>query len=225
MGQDLGIRIRRPHLGDIGRVEPLVHDAAALPGDDADVGLGRDITGQEFVRDQNDLVDAPFLRRPLHHLHGIGAGAADVGFGLHIGRGVHIGDHRQARMALFDQPHVSPGDRLGQRTAGLEVRDQHRLVGAEDFRGLGHEMHARLDDDLRLRARGLLGQTQAVADIVADPVEDLGRHIVVGQDDGVTLALEPVDLDDQLGLGRPLHRGDEIPDLVPDRRGRARRAL
>jgi hypothetical protein len=51
--------------------------------------------------------------------------------------------------------------------------------------------------------------------IVAHAVEDLGRHVVVGQDDGVLLALQPVDLGDQRGLQPPLHRGDVMLDLVP----------
>ena len=64
----------------------------------------------------------------LDHLHGVGAGAADVGLGLHLGGGVDVGDHRQARIALLDQPHVGAGDRGGQRAAGAQVGDQHGLV-------------------------------------------------------------------------------------------------
>ncbi|MOA56860.1 hypothetical protein D3C78_1809260 [compost metagenome] len=86
-------------------------------------------------------------------------------------------------------------------------------------------MHARLDDDLGVRARGLLGQPQTVADIVADPVENLGRHIVVGQDDGVALLLQRVDLADQLRLFRPLQRRHQTLDLLPHGSGLARQFL
>ena len=76
------------------RGEALVHLAAALPGDDLDVGLARDVAGQELVGEQDHAVDAPAT---LDHLHGVGGGAADVGLGLHLGGGVDVGDDRHAR--------------------------------------------------------------------------------------------------------------------------------
>ena len=58
----------------------------------------------------------------LHHLDGVGRGAADVRLRLHLGRGVDVGDDRHARVALAQQPHVGAGDRLGQRAAGRAGR-------------------------------------------------------------------------------------------------------
>ncbi|MNI60722.1 hypothetical protein D3C73_1159540 [compost metagenome] len=128
-------------------------------------------------------------------------------------------------MPLLDQPHVRPRDRGRQRTSRAQVGDQHRLVRRQDLGRLGHEMNARLNDHLGLGLGGLLGQPQAVADIVAHPVKDLGRHIVVGQDDGVALAFQPVDLADQPGLFGPFQRGDVVLDLLPHRGGLFRQFL
>ncbi|MNR00828.1 hypothetical protein D3C85_1166160 [compost metagenome] len=225
VGQDFRARIGDAHLGDVGGGEALMHLAAALPGDDADVGLGRDVARQVFVGDQDDLVDAPFPGRPFHHLNGVGAGAADVGLGLHVGGRVHIGDDGQTGIALLDQAHVRPRDRRGQRAARAQVGDQDGLFRRQDLGRLGHEVHARLDDHLGLGLRGLLGQTQAVADIVADAVENLGRHVVVGQDDGVALLLQRIDLADQLRLFRPLQRRHQTLDLLPHGSGLARQFL
>ena len=213
------MRIGGAQLDDVGGVEALVHLAAALPGDDLDGGLARDVAGQELVRQQNDAVHTPFGRDMLDHLHRVGAGAADVDLGLHLGGGVDVGDHRHAGIALLDQPYIGAGDRGGQRTAGAQVGDQHGLVGADHFRGLGHEQDAGLDDDRGVGLGRLAGQTKAVADIVADAVEDLRRHIVVRQDDGVLLALQRVDRGDQRRLQPPFQRGDARLDLLPDRAG------
>ena len=49
------------------------------------------------------------------------------------------------------------GDRVGERAAGIQVRQQHGLLRREDGRGLRHEVHAAEGDDLGLGARGLLG--------------------------------------------------------------------
>ena len=50
------------------------------------------------------------------------------------------------------------------------------------------------------------GEGERVADDVGDAVEDLGRLVIVRQDDGVTLPLQPQDRVDVLGEGRPFHR-------------------
>ena len=219
MSQHLGVRVGFLDLQDVGGGEALVDLAAALPGDNLDAGLARDVAGQEFIGDQDHPVDAPHSRGFLDHLYGVGAGAADVGLGLHLGGGVDVGHHRQARVALLDQPHVRPGDRGGQRAAGAQVRDQNGLLRRQDLGGLGHEVDARLDDHAGLGAGRFLGQAQAVADVVADPVENLRRHVVVGQDHRVLLGLQSIDRRYQRGLGAPFHRRDVAFDLFPDRGG------
>ena len=93
-------------------------------------------------------------------------------------------------IALPQQPHILGGDRVGQRTAGAEVGNEHGLLRIEQLRRLGHEMHAGQHDDVRFGRHRLAGERQAVADDIGDAVEDLRRLIIVRQDDGVSLPLQ-----------------------------------
>ena len=126
----------------------------------------------------------------LDDLAGVARGAADVALGLHRGRGVDVGHDRHAGPALAQQPHVGGGDRGGERAAGAQVGDQHALGGIEELGGLGHEVDAGQHDHLGIDLHGFAGERQAVADDVGHAVEDLRRLVVVGEDDGVALALE-----------------------------------
>ena len=99
-------------------------------------------------------------------------------------------------------PQLVGGDRVGQRAAGAEIGDQDRLLGREDRRGLGHEVHAAERDDLGFGARAFAREAERVAHEVGD-VLDLGPLVVVGEDDGVARACELADL----GLERRDLRG------------------
>ena len=125
VGQHFNAGVGLAQFQDIGGREALMHLAATGPSDDLDVGLAGDIAGQEFIGDQDDPVNAPLTRHMFDHLHSIGAGAADIGFGFHVGGGVHIGDNRQTRKTLLDQSHVGPSDRRGEAAASPQIRDQH----------------------------------------------------------------------------------------------------
>ena len=117
--------------------------------------------------------------------------------GLHRGGGVDVGDDDGAGVLGLPRPQLVGGDRVGQRAAGPLVRDQHGLVGAEDLRGLGHEVHAAEHDGVLGRLGGDPGQRQRVTDVVGD-VLDGGKLVVVRQDRGVAQVGQPAD------LGRPL---------------------
>ena len=87
--------------------------------------------------------------------------------------------------------------------------NQHDLVGIEELRRLGHEMHARHDDDARVALGRLARERQAVADHVGNAMEDLWRLVVVREDDRVALALEPEDRLDVRLEGRPFERRND----------------
>ena len=157
----------------------------------------------------------------LHHLHGVGRRAADVDLGLHVGRRVHVGDDRHARVPVAQQPHVLAGDRGGERAARAHVRDQHGLVRVQDLRGLGHEVHAGLHDDRRLGLGRLDGKLQRVADEIGNAVVDLRRLVVMRQDDGVALFLQVVDRLHVRREERPLDRRHDGLDAVVEVRGLA----
>ncbi len=54
-------------------------------------------------------------------------------------------------------------------------------------------MHAALDDDLGIDADSVAGELQRIALDVGDAVKNLRRLVVMRQDDGAALHLQPVD--------------------------------
>ena len=189
--------------------EPLVHLAGAGVDDHLDAGLPRDVGGEEPVGDHDHLRHA----EALDHLHGVAGGAADVGFGLHRCGGVHVGDHRHAGVGCAQGADVLRRDRLGQRAARAQVGDQHGLGRVQQLRGLRHEVHAGQHDDVGLDVDGLTGQGEGVADDVGDAVEDLRGHVVVGEDHGVALLLQPHDRVHVVGHGGPLDGRHDVRHL------------
>ena len=136
----------------------------------------------------------------LDHGNGVGRRHAVVGQRLDLGRRVDVHHGDRAGVAGLPLAQLLGRDAVGQRAAGVRVRDQHALVRAQDRRGLGHEVHAAEGDDRAVGLGGLLGEAERVADVVGH-VLDLGPLVVVGQDDGVALAGERADLG--LQLARP----------------------
>ena len=80
-------------------------------------------------------------------------------------------------------------------------------------------MHAGLHDDAGLGAGGLPRELQGIATDIADAGEDLGRHVVVGEDHRVAFALEAVDRMDERREQRPLDGGHDVADALVKRRG------
>ena len=184
----------------------------ALPEDQLHVGVPGHVVAQVLVGQE----DHPVGAQGLDHLDGVGRGAADVGLRLDVGRGVDVGDHRHTRVALLEQPHVGAGDRVGQRAPGLQARNQHGLARREDLGGLRHEVDAGEDDHVGVGLRRHARQGEGVAGQVGDAVEDLRGLVVVAQDDGVLLRLEPVDRLDVRSVDGPLELGNDAPDPLVD---------
>ena len=75
----------------------------------------------------------------------------------------------------------------------IHVGEHDDLLGAEDLRGFGHEAHAAEGDHVGVGRVRLAAQLKAVADEVRE-VLDLGLLVIMGEDDGVALLAQPVDL-------------------------------
>ncbi len=198
-----------------------MHLAMSLPGEDLLRGLARDVLRQKLVRDQQHGVGG----EALDHAHGVGRGAADVALGLHVGGGVDIGDDRHARICLAQQPHIGAGDRLGKAAAGAHVGDEHGLFRIQQLGGLGHEVHAALDDDFLVHHGRLAGELQRIADDVGNAMVDFRRLVIMRQDDRVALLLELVDPPHVRRMHRPLDGGDVVLHLFVEMRGFARDLL
>ena len=81
--------------------------------------------------------------------------------------------------------------------AGVHVGQDHGLLGAEDFRRLGHEANAAEGDHLGIGRRRLARQIEAVADEIRE-VLDFRLLVIMREDHGVALALQPLDLAEQV---------------------------
>ena len=84
---------------------------------------------------------------------------------------------------------------------GVEVGQQHGLLGREDRRRLGHEVDAAERDHVVGGSGRLDREAERVADVIGD-VLDLGQLVVVGEDHGAALGGERAYL--------VLHGGDVV---------------
>ena len=150
---------------------------------DAFAGFTCNISRQILIRQENDFVA---IER-IHHFDSVAAGAANIGFGLHIGVSVDVGDDWHTRILRLELAHIFGCDAFGQRTTGAFSRNQHHFAGVENFGGLSHETHSTEHDDVFVGHGGFAAQFERIANIVGDAVKERWLHIVVSQNDGIAL--------------------------------------
>ena len=68
----------------------------------------------------------------------------------------------------FDRAQLLGGDHVRQRAACLRVGDEHRLLGRQNRRGLGHEVDAAEHDGIGVGHRGAPTEFQRITDEVGD---------------------------------------------------------
>jgi hypothetical protein len=196
--EEVGSRVLGPHPLDVARADPGVDVALAVPDVQGAADPLLDVGAEEHVGPEQDLgVRAVLAQDVLDDGDGVRRGDAVVRERLDLGRGVDVHHGDRARMARLPGAQLLGRDAVGQRAAGVEVRDEHALVGAQDRRRLGHEVHAAEGDDGGVGLGRLLGEAERVADVVGY-VLDLRTLVVVGEDHGVALTGERTDLGLQL---------------------------
>ncbi len=188
--------------GDVVRADPGVDVALAVPDVEAGVALGvvrqpelaRDERAQPHVGAEKDLGLRPVLGPDvLDDLDRVRGGAAVVGLGLHLRRGVDVHHDDRAGVLGLPRAQLVGVDRVRKRAAGVQVGDENGLIGGEHGGGLGHEVDAAEGDDLGLGRRRLARELERVAGEVGD-VLDLRHLVVVGEDDRVALGGQRADL-------------------------------
>ena len=197
-------------------LQRVPHDALV----EADAHLeDRGVAAEVLVGQEEDLgalVEVGLLReRPVQRDVGVGRGADDPAVApaerLDVGAGVHVG-HRDDGVLDARVGHRVPGvldlaqaGHVGHRAAGGEVGEDHLLARrGEDVGGLGHEVDAAEDDELRVRARGCVaGQLEGVAGDVGE-LDDLVPLVVVAEDEDplAQRLLGRARPGDQVGVGR-----------------------
>ena len=85
----------------------------------------------------------------------------------------------------------------GERATGLGIGNQHAPLGAQERRGLGHEVHAAEHDQGALARRRLLRKLQRIADVVGEILDDRNL-VVVREDECVVLPSQIFDAPEEL---------------------------
>ena len=135
------------------------------------------VTAQVLVGQEQDSLTMP--KGPLHDLGGVGRGAdrtvVPAAQRFDASDGVHVGDGNYAAFVLQQVLEIIPGvihvfhgGHVRHGAARGDIGQDHFLVrGAQDARGLGHEVDAAENDVLRiLLGCGLLGQKEGIPLVV-----------------------------------------------------------
>ncbi len=121
--------------------------ARAVPEDHLAARHFLQILAEMTIRHEEDLVIG---RHAANDRLGVAGGDDPVGQGFDGGGAVDVGDGLET--PAIDAEHfliarqLVGGAAVGQAATGLQIRQQHALVGVENLGRLGHEMHAAKDD-------------------------------------------------------------------------------
>src|SRR5258705_3956281 len=112
--------------------------------DDLFTSLACHITREVFIRNKDDSL----ISQRFNNGNGIGRCAANVRLCFHIRIGVDVSHNRNTAKTSLKFAHVCSRNTSSKRTACLFRRYEHLLSRVEDFRGLGHKLHAAKYDDV-----------------------------------------------------------------------------
>ena len=197
VGDDLGLGVPDLELDQLTLAEDLVDLTGPLPEHQLPPRLSLHVGPEVAIGGEDDGL---IFREQVHDVHGVARRADHVGERLHRGGAVDVAHHLVAGVGVDEGLELVRRAVVGEGAAGLQIGQHHDLVGVHDLRRLRHEVHAGEDDDLGVGLRGFLAQAQAVPHVVGD-VLDVALLVVVGQDDGLALVLEPLDLLKEVEVG------------------------
>ena len=174
--------------------EPGVHVTLTHPDVELPAGDFAQVIAEKHVREKED---GDVGRERADDRDRVPRSAAVVRLGLHVGRGIHVGDHDAVRMRRAPGAHVGRLNRGGQRTARGAVGNEDALVGVRDRRGFRHEMHTANHQDRGIELRGATGHLQRVGHDVGE-VLDFRTLIVVCEDRGTASDAKFIDLREEV---------------------------
>ncbi len=179
-------------------LEFVMDDAVALPAQHLGPRLLLDIGTEVPVRAPDDLValavevfDYLKCNAGRHH---------PVRPCLHRRRGIGIDHHYVVGVGIAEGREFIDGTAQIERTLGLQGRHQYPLVRAQDLGGLPHEANPGDDQGLRGMIPTKAGHLERVTDETATGLGqclDLGIRVVVGNQHGLTLFQQCLDVCDQ----------------------------
>jgi hypothetical protein len=195
MGGDRRARVLRLELQQLGLREGLVDDADARPQQHLAAGLAGEIAAEMLVRAEDDLL----VERDLV-LRIVSADELVTMMSLsafHRGRAVDVGERDMVRVRGAEGRELLGRAAVLEAAAGIHVGQDDDLVGRQDLRGLRHEADAAEGDHVGVGRLRLAREIEAVADEIGE-VLDVGLLVIMGEDDGIALLAEAVDLGAQV---------------------------
>ena len=173
-------------------VGPLDVDVTeAAPEGHRAAGLFHDPGTEIFVGHEKQIF---IFGSGVDDFDGVAAGADDVAESFYFGAAIDVGDGVEIRIGRLERAQAFGRATRFERTPGVLVRKDHGFGGVQDLGGLGHEVDAAEDDDIRFCFCGLLGEAERIADVIGD-ILDFADLIIVRENDRVQLFLEFDDFD------------------------------
>ncbi len=167
--------------------ETLVDVACAVPEQHVAAGAGVDVCSEVAVGTEYDFGVGGHR---LNDFQCIARCDEYVGEGLYADGGVDVGYYGVSGVIDDKSGEVVGVATVGKRASGVGVGEQDGLVGAEEFDGFGHEVHAAHHNGACVaNSGGFLRQSERIADIIGDVLK-FGAHIVMGQYYGFFLLFE-----------------------------------
>ena len=144
--------------------EALMHMTTTVPKQHIAACDAIDVTAQILIRTKDYL---RVFWEGVNDFLRVAAGHHHIGQGFHGCRCIHITHHLIARMLVLVLFQVFGLTTVGQRTPRIQIRTKHQFLGTEYLTRLSHEMDTTHDDDFCIGLRGLLCQSQRIADEVS----------------------------------------------------------
>ena len=134
-----------------------------------------DIISQILIRTENNLL---IFRKTLYDLFCIGRRYHHVGQCFYCRTGIYVRNNRMAGM-LFDKTcKLIVGTTIRQRTTGIQVGNQHFLVGTQNLCRFTHKVNPAHHNNTCIRLGSPLRQSQTVADEIGYLLNFVGLVVV-----------------------------------------------
>ena len=203
VGDHLRLRMLELQLQQGLFAEGLMHGAASWPQRQLPAALALHPASEIAIRCKQHR---PVLRQLTNEVNGVAAGADQVALGLHGGGAVDVAHHQVIGMLCPESGEFIGGAVVRQGAAGIEIREHHGFLRAEDLGGLRHEVNAAEGDHIGIGAGGLAGQLKRVTDEIGD-VLNFRFLVVVREHHGIAFPLQPLDRLHKGGVSA--HRGSD----------------
>lgn len=151
------------------------------------------IFAHQTVRDENDFV----VRQVRNDFENVGAGDANVAFGLDVGGRIDVAYERVVRIFFAQVPNFVARNAVGEAAAGKRSRNENVLFRVQDFGRFAHEADRGEHNHVGVHLGGVLAELETVPVVIGDAQDDFGRDVAVGENHRVAFLFQLVYLVDE----------------------------